>query len=125
MSRSERRRALLARRLGEPVLALGYVRVRDSSDSTAGLRLPAAAVVVVTEAKLRVFSVARGLSRRVGVELAVWDRRSVRILFDRRSTLTRLTVSLPGERHHLIVDVPRQSDAALLHVLAGGSVIAA
>jgi hypothetical protein len=118
----EKRRASLARRLGEPVLALGYVRVRDGNDI---LRLPTAAVFVVTEAKLRVFSVSRGLARRAGVELGVWDRRSVRILFDRRSTMTRLTVSLPGECHHLIVDVPRQADPALLHALAGGSVIAA
>ncbi len=122
MNRLAKRRAALSRRLGEPVLAFGPVRMRDGRDAAA---LPATAVVVVTENKLRVFSFARGLGRRVGEELAVWDRRAVRILFDRRGTVTRLTVSLPGEARHLIVDVPRQVDPGLLHVLAGGSVIAA
>lgn len=122
MNRLAKRRASLSRRLGEPVLAFGSVRVRDGREAT---ELPAAAVVVVTESKLRVFSVTRRLGRRIGDEIAVWDRRNVRILFDRRGTITRLTVSLPGEPEHLIVDVPRQSDPGLLHVLAGGSVVAA
>jgi hypothetical protein len=121
MSRYSKTRRAVAERLGEPVLALGFVRIRGGGR----LGLPSAAALVVTEAKLRVFAVSRRLGRGVADEVAVWDRRSVRVLFDRRRTSTRLTVSLPGADGHVIVDVPRQADAALLHTLAGGSVVAA
>jgi hypothetical protein len=121
MSRSDKQRRLVAARLGEPVLALGFVRFRDGDFSA----LPSVAAIVVTEAKLRVFAVSRRIARGLGDEVIVWDRRSVRVLFDRKGTITRLTMAVPGQRRHLIVDVPRRADRALLHALAGGSVIAA
>lgn len=119
--RHEKQRAAVAARIGEPVLAIGFVRVRDGDQAS----LPSAAAIVVTEAKLRIFSVSRRLGRGLGDEVVVWDRRSVRVLFDRKGTMTRLTMAIPGHRRHVIVDVPRRGDRALLHTVAGGSVVAA
>ncbi len=120
MRRQEKLRAAVQERLGEPVLAVGFVRVRSD-----GHDLPATAALVVTEAKLRIWRVTGRLHRALLDEVEVWDRRSVWILFDRRAKATRLTVSVPGGTG-LVIDVPRHLGAdGLLHTLAGGSVVAA